>query len=89
MRKTSTNIHSLMIVRNDMVILDAYFYPYDGSTVHELASVTKSVLTTVDEIANREAYALKMAFKGDQVTVRAQERTHVASLALTGKRQSP
>jgi CubicO group peptidase (beta-lactamase class C family) len=46
-----TNIHSLMIIRNDSVILDAYFYPYDGSTYHEVASVTKSVMTTLIGIA--------------------------------------
>jgi CubicO group peptidase (beta-lactamase class C family) len=50
-QRNSINIHSLMIIRNDKVILDAYFYPYDGKTVHELASVTKSVLTTVVGIA--------------------------------------
>ena len=45
------NIHSLTVVRNGDVILDAYFYPYDGKTVHEVASVTKSVLTTLIGIA--------------------------------------
>jgi CubicO group peptidase (beta-lactamase class C family) len=40
-----------MIVRNWQAILDANLYPYDGSTVHELASVAKSVLTTVLGIA--------------------------------------
>lgn len=37
------NIHSLLIVRNGYVVLDAYFYPYDGTSVHDVASVTKSV----------------------------------------------
>jgi len=45
------NIHSLMIVRNDLVILDSYFYPYDGSTYHDIASVTKSITTTLIGIA--------------------------------------
>lgn len=45
------NIHSLMIVRNGDAILDAYFYPYDGSTYHDLASVTKSIMTTLIGIA--------------------------------------
>ena len=31
--------------------MDAYFYPYDGSTVHDMASVTKSVMTTLIGIA--------------------------------------
>ena len=51
MRDKNINIHSLMSIRNDDVILDAYFYPYGGETVHELASVTKSVLTTLIGIA--------------------------------------
>ena len=33
------------------VILDAYFYPYDGTTTHDMASVTKSVMTTLIGIA--------------------------------------
>src|SRR5690349_15010921 len=43
MRENGINIHSLTVIRNDQMILDAYFYPYDGSTYHEVASVTKSV----------------------------------------------
>ena len=45
------NLHSLLIVRNGTLILEAYFYPYDGKTVHELASVTKSLTTTLIAIA--------------------------------------
>jgi len=33
------------------VVVDAYFYPYDGQTVHDVASVTKSVMTTLIGIA--------------------------------------
>jgi CubicO group peptidase (beta-lactamase class C family) len=51
MREQELDIHSLLIVRNGYVVVDAYFYPYDGSTVHDLASVTKSVLTTLIGIA--------------------------------------
>ncbi len=40
-----------MMVRNDSVLLDVYFYPYDGKAFHELASVTKSVMTTLIAIA--------------------------------------
>jgi CubicO group peptidase (beta-lactamase class C family) len=50
-RDQNMNIHSLMVIRNDEVILDAYFYPYDGKTFHSLASVTKSVMTTLIGIA--------------------------------------
>jgi len=44
-------IDSLLAIRDGRVILDAYFYPYDGSTAHDLASVTKSVMTTLIGIA--------------------------------------
>ncbi len=44
-------IHSLLIVRNDKVVLDATFYPYDGKLPHSVASVTKSLTTTLIGIA--------------------------------------
>jgi len=44
-------IDSLMIVRNGYVVVDAYFSPYDGSFPHDVASVTKSVMTTLIGIA--------------------------------------
>ncbi len=50
-KKNGTKIHSLMVMRNDRILLDAYFYPYDGSIYHDLASVTKSVMTTLIGIA--------------------------------------
>jgi CubicO group peptidase (beta-lactamase class C family) len=51
MRARNIQIHSLLVIRNGDVVTDAYFYPYDGSTVHDLASVTKSVMTTLIAIA--------------------------------------
>lgn len=51
MREQNINIHSLLVVRNGKIIVDAAFYPYDGSTVHDVASVTKSVMTTLIAIA--------------------------------------
>jgi CubicO group peptidase (beta-lactamase class C family) len=50
-RQQHINIHSLMVIRNGKMVLDAYFYPYDGSTVHDIASDTKSVMTTLIGIA--------------------------------------
>jgi CubicO group peptidase (beta-lactamase class C family) len=44
-------IHSLLIVRNDRVLLDAAFYPYDGQFPHSVASVTKSLTTLLIGIA--------------------------------------
>ncbi len=51
MREKKINIHSLLVIRNGAVVVDAYFYPYDGKTVHDQASVTKSVMTTLIAIA--------------------------------------
>ena len=45
------DIHSLLIIRDGWVLTDAAFYPYDGKTVHDLASVTKSLMTTLIGIA--------------------------------------
>jgi len=50
-REGGLNLHSLLIIRHGMLILEAYFYPYDGRTVHELASVTKSLTTALIAIA--------------------------------------
>lgn len=47
------NIHidSLLIIRNGYMILDSYLYPFDNNIPHKLASVTKSVMTTLIGIA--------------------------------------
>lgn len=47
-------LHSLTLVRSGDVVLDAAFYPYDGATLHDMASVTKSVTTTLVAIAAAE-----------------------------------
>jgi CubicO group peptidase (beta-lactamase class C family) len=44
-------IHSLLIVRDGRVLLDATFYPYDGESPHSVASVTKSLTTLLIGIA--------------------------------------
>src|SRR5438552_11131958 len=36
-------IHSLLIVRNGSIVLDAYFYPFQADQLHDGASMTKSV----------------------------------------------
>jgi CubicO group peptidase (beta-lactamase class C family) len=51
MRQQHINIHSLLMIRNGEMVVDAYFYPYDGRTVHDIASVTKSLMTTLIGIA--------------------------------------
>ena len=44
-------IHSMLIVRHDAVVLDAYFYPYEPRVPHDIASVTKSVTSMLTGIA--------------------------------------
>lgn len=50
-REQEIPIHSLLLIRNGRIVTDATFYPYDGRTVHDMASVTKSVMTTLIGIA--------------------------------------
>ena len=51
LQKDVPGLHSVLVLRDGEVIVDASFYPYDGSTPHEMASVTKSVMTTLIGIA--------------------------------------
>src|SRR3989442_14102081 len=44
-------IHSLLIVRNGNIVLDAYFYPFQADQLHDGASMTKSVTSTLIGIA--------------------------------------
>jgi CubicO group peptidase (beta-lactamase class C family) len=50
-RDDGTRVHSVIAIRDGYKLLDATYYPYDGSTYHDLASVTKSVTTTLIGIA--------------------------------------
>ena len=51
MRADGTPVHSLLVIRDGYLLLDTNFYPYDASTYHDLASVTKSFMTTLIGIA--------------------------------------
>ena len=51
LQEEQVEIDSLLIIRNGYVVLDAHFDPYDGTFPHDLASVTKSVMTTLIAIA--------------------------------------
>jgi len=44
-------IHSLTVIRHGYIVLDAAFFPYDRDTPHDLASVSKSVTSTLVGIA--------------------------------------
>ena len=50
-RDQNIGLDSLLIIRNGYLVLDATFYPYDNAFPHDLASVTKSVMTTLIGIA--------------------------------------
>jgi CubicO group peptidase (beta-lactamase class C family) len=51
LREEGVPVHSVLLIRDGYLLLDADFYPYDRSTVHDLASVTKSVMATLIGIA--------------------------------------
>jgi CubicO group peptidase (beta-lactamase class C family) len=44
-------LHSFLIVRNGVMVLEAYFYPYSGREVHDVASVAKSFTSAAVGIA--------------------------------------
>jgi len=49
-------LHSLLVIKNGYVILEAYRYPYGPETLHNLNSATKSFTSTLYGIAlDREA----------------------------------
>ncbi|MCL5428610.1 MAG: beta-lactamase family protein [Chloroflexi bacterium] len=55
-KRNETPMHSWLVMRNGQIVLDAYFYPYDGTTLHDMASATKSVTTTLIGIAIDKGY---------------------------------
>jgi len=50
-QKQNTKIDSLIVIRDGAALLDASFYPYNSAYLHDLASVTKSFMTTLIGIA--------------------------------------
>ncbi len=50
-RQNHIPIHSLLIVRNGYIVLDAYFFPVQEGLVHDGASMTKSITSTLIGIA--------------------------------------
>lgn len=49
-------LHSFLIVRNGVMVLEAYFWPYKGYEVHDVASVTKSFTSTAIGLALDKGY---------------------------------
>jgi CubicO group peptidase (beta-lactamase class C family) len=45
------NVHSVTVLRNDRVVLDAYVYPYTREMRHDVASVTKSITALLTALA--------------------------------------
>src|SRR5215469_10969147 len=42
-KEKKPNIHSLLVIRDKKIVLDAYFYPFRADLRHDIASCTKSV----------------------------------------------
>lgn len=55
-RSRGLPIHSVVIIRNGHVVLDATFYPYQSGHPHDVASVTKSVTSLLVGIALDKRY---------------------------------
>ncbi len=49
-------IHSLLIIRNGTIVADVYFYPFKQGEKHDLASVTKSITSTLVGVAIQQGY---------------------------------
>ncbi len=54
--RESYRVHSVVIIRNDRVVLDARIYPFSRDWRHDLASVTKSFTSALVGIAIDEGF---------------------------------
>src|SRR2546421_4429993 len=50
-RSQKVPVHSVQVVRHGKLVLDAYFYPYSSEMRHDVASVTKSITSTLIGLA--------------------------------------
>jgi len=55
-KENDINIHSLILIRNGYLALEAYFYPNSRKIVHDVASVTKSITSILIGIAIDKGY---------------------------------
>ena len=92
-RKNEINVHSLLIIRNGYVVLDAYFYPYDEKDLHDIASVTKSLTSALVGIAIGQgkikavSQPLLQLFPGRSIANREQRKERLTVehlLSMTG-----
>jgi len=50
-RQKQWGVHSLLVIRHGYVVADTDFYPYSSSVPHDLASVTKTITSTLTGVA--------------------------------------
>jgi CubicO group peptidase (beta-lactamase class C family) len=55
-RTSPNDFHSLLIIRNGYLIVEAYWAPYHRDTTHNIKSASKSVISALTGIALREGY---------------------------------
>ena len=55
-RQHEIPVHSVQIVRHGRMVLDAYFHPYSVEMRHDVASVTKSITSTLIGLAIQKGY---------------------------------
>jgi CubicO group peptidase (beta-lactamase class C family) len=55
-REKKSPVHSLTVIRHGRMIFDASFWPYDGASLHDIASVTKSITSALAGIAADQGY---------------------------------
>ena len=55
-RQHEIPVHSVQLVRHGRMVLDAYFYPYSAEMRHDVASVTKSLTSTLIGLAIQKGY---------------------------------
>jgi len=51
LKEEQLDLHSLIVIRNDRIVLELYVHPYDRDTLHNVKSVSKSVISAVIGIA--------------------------------------
>jgi CubicO group peptidase (beta-lactamase class C family) len=56
LEQSGVEIHSLLIIRNGYIVIDAYFYPFAADTLHDLASATKSFTSSLIGITIDKGY---------------------------------
>jgi len=50
------NLHSMLIIRHGYIVADAYFYPFTQDSRHDIASIAKSIVSTLIGIAMDKGY---------------------------------